>query len=127
MFLQANNFSKNVKMYMENSRMPTEYSTLALKPREDITRSPKQAQQERTGFLQKFKVYVAIISGHPERVSLGVGFNSLQCDSMLCWVKQAESDWWMGFWENMVNHLSPECENCYELPWKDVNLHCAQA
>ena len=76
---------------------------------------------------ENVNVYVPMVSGRPERVTMGVGFNPLQCDTRLCWVKQAESDGWIRFRENVVNRLSPECENRYGLPWEDVNLRCAQA
>ena len=56
---------------------------------------------------------------------LTLGNNPLQCDSKMCWIKQAELDGWIT-WHTTDGWGKPDCENYANVEWDDVNLNCTE-
>ncbi len=56
----------------------------------------------------------------PASLVLELDWNPLQCDTSLCWVKQAEQDGWL----TLDSDSDPDCANYPDTDWPDVNLQC---
>ena len=65
--------------------------------------------------------------GHPKYLFLGLSGNPLQCDSRMCWIKEAErtyrpqKDGWLQVWYYSMPIVT--CQN-QEANWNHVNLDC---
>ena len=58
-----------------------------------------------------------------QSVRITLGSNPLQCDSSMCWMKQAEEDKWL-IWNTELSWDEPDCENYPDADWNDVTLYC---
>ena len=62
-----------------------------------------------------------LINSQP--ISITLGNNPLQCDSRMCWMKQAELDKLI-IWNKELSWGEPDCENYPDVHWDDVTLYC---
>ena len=53
-------------------------------------------------------------------IALYLSDNPLQCDTKLCWLKDAERDGWV-----LLKDPKPTCQNYPNARWDDVNLNCS--
>ena len=61
-------------------------------------------------------------SQHKKNLTLLLSHNPLQCDTTLCWIKQAERDGWITLnYTTADDYLSkPDCANYLDLHWDDI-------
>ena len=59
---------------------------------------------------------------YPAALKLQLQLNPFQCNSSLCWIKQAESDGWLTWWDG--DRFAPQCYNFPVSTWSRVNLDC---
>ena len=68
----------------------------------------------------------AFSSQHKTNLTLTLAINPLQCDSTMCWIKQAEQYGWITL--NYSNHLGswtkPDCGNYPDHTWDSITLSC---
>ena len=64
------------------------------------------------------------LDGHPHNLQLSLG--SMQCDTRLCWLKQAERLGWITWWDKWGSIIHPECVN-YPESWDELDLKCPHA
>ena len=62
-----------------------------------------------------------LVNSQPIRITLGN--NPLQCNSTMCWMKQAEEDKWI-IWNKELSWGEPDCANYPHVDWNDVTLYC---
>ena len=60
---------------------------------------------------------------HPNNVALAINVNPIQCDSWLCWLKQAEAAGWIQL--SNIWHNPPQCANNPGTEWEDLDLGCS--
>ncbi len=58
----------------------------------------------------------------PPALQLQLSLNPFQCNSSLCWIKQAERDGWLTWWDG--DAFAPQCHNYPASVWSRINLDC---
>ena len=62
-------------------------------------------------------------SDAPDALDMVFSINPLQCDSRLCWIKEAEQEGWLSVsgWDENVTCVQPP-----DTMWDDVDLDCGR-
>ena len=59
----------------------------------------------------------------PGNLTLTLQANPFQCDSRLCWLKEAEHQGWINFYY-YYSYVSPECANLPGISWEEIRMDC---
>lgn len=66
---------------------------------------------------------IIVIAEHPEKIVLVPWGNPWECDSRLCWMREAQREGWLHFL-SWGPAWSMKCANFPDLSWEEVDLGC---
>ncbi len=59
---------------------------------------------------------------HPVSLQLHLQHNPLECNTSMCWIKQAEEEGWLTWWGG--DRFAPQCHNYPTSKWSRINFDC---